>query len=128
MNDQATRKNAYEIGASDSRPWGTWRVLDAGEGYAVKRIGVIPGGKLSLQRHSHRAEHWTVVSGTARVQVGDEITDMAANQTVFIPVGAVHRIENIGDDEVKFIEVQCGDILDENDIERLEDVYGRTSD
>jgi mannose-6-phosphate isomerase-like protein (cupin superfamily) len=125
VSNQEARRNAYEIGASDTRPWGTWQVLDVGDGYAVKRIGVIAGGKLSLQRHRYRAEHWTVVAGTARVRIGDDVRDLGANQTVFIPLGALHRIENIGDDEVVFIEVQCGDVLDEDDIERLEDDYGR---
>ncbi len=120
-----TETNGYTVGAADTRPWGDWRVVDVGDGFAVKRITVHPGGKLSLQRHRYRSEHWTVVSGHARVQIGDGERDVHANQTVFIPVRALHRVENVGDSDLVFIEVQFGDPLDENDIERIEDVYGR---
>ena len=100
-------------------------MLDVGTGYAVKRIDVNPGEILSLQRHQHRSEHWTVVQGHARVHVGDDVRDLGANESVFIPVQALHRIQNIGTGEMAFIEVQCGEILDENDIERIEDSYDR---
>ena len=125
MSAETTRSNAYTPGASDDRPWGSWHVLDVGDGYAVKRIRVIPGGLLSLQRHQHRSEHWTVVQGVAKVTVGDKIAELGPNQSVYIPVGDLHRIENPGQADMVFIEVQCGDILDENDIERIEDTYGR---
>lgn len=108
------------------RPWGSFASLEQGPGFQVKRITVAPGQKLSLQYHHHRAEHWTVVAGTARVTVDDTVQDLQANESVFIPLGAVHRLENPGDDPVEVIEVQCGDYLGEDDIVRLEDTYGRS--
>jgi len=125
MSAGTNRSNAYTPGASDDRPWGSWHVLDVGDGYAVKRIRVIPGGLLSLQRHQHRSEHWTVVQGVAKVTVGGKTAELGPNQSVYIPLGDLHRIENPGRADMVFIEVQCGDILDENDIERIEDTYGR---
>lgn len=107
------------------RPWGYYESIDRGEGFQVKRIVVKPGGQLSLQRHKHRSEHWTVVSGRAQVTVGSDVRELAADQTAHIPVGAIHRLENFGTDPVCLIEVQCGDYLGEDDIERLEDVYRR---
>ena len=115
----------YTSGESDRRPWGRWTVLDVGPGYAVKRIEVLPGGKLSLQRHRFRAEHWVVVAGTATVTLDDAVFDLPPGGTVRIGLGQVHRVENRGTDPVVFIEVQTGALLDETDIERLEDVYGR---
>ena len=91
----------------------------------MKRIVVYPGSSLSLQRHKHRAEHWTVVSGVARVQVGDEERRMLADESVYIPKGTVHRLTNAGTSDMTLIEVQTGAYLGEDDIERLEDVYGR---
>jgi mannose-6-phosphate isomerase-like protein (cupin superfamily) len=107
------------------RPWGRYTVLEDGEDCKVKRLVVRPGGVLSLQRHAHRSEHWTVVSGTARVRVGDDTRDLGANQTVEIPAGSLHRLENPGRHDVHIIEVQTGSYFGEDDIERLEDVYGR---
>ena len=107
------------------RPWGSYTVLEDADDCKVKRLVVRPGGVLSLQRHEHRSEHWTVVSGTARVRVGDEQFDLGANQTVEIPAGSLHRLENPGDENVHIIEVQTGSYFGEDDIERLEDVYGR---
>lgn len=115
----------YRRGDSDERPWGRWEVLDSGEGFAVKRITVRPGAMLSLQLHHHRSEHWTIVGGRARVTCGEEVFELGAGEHVHIPVGTAHRIENPGDLPVVFIEVQYGDKLDENDIVRLEDRYGR---
>jgi mannose-6-phosphate isomerase-like protein (cupin superfamily) len=115
----------YHRGDSDERPWGRWEVLDTGGGFAVKRITVTPGAALSLQLHRHREEHWVIVRGRARVTRGDELLELHRNQSVFIPVGTAHRIENLGDEPVEFIEVQVGDRLDESDIVRLEDRYGR---
>ncbi len=117
--------NAYRPGESDERPWGRWTVLDVGEGFAVKRIEVKPGARLSLQRHRHRAEDWMLVAGCAVVRVGDEERRLAAPAHVHIPVGAIHQIANPGDDTLVFVEVQTGPVLDENDIERLADDYGR---
>ncbi|MCW3475350.1 phosphomannose isomerase type II C-terminal cupin domain [Limobrevibacterium gyesilva] len=117
--------NTYAAGQSDRRPWGEWAVLDAGPGYVVKRIRVIPGGILSLQRHRHRAEDWTIVAGAALATLGTRQFELAAGQSTHIDTGAVHRIANPGTTDMVFIEVQTGPILSEDDIERLEDSYGR---
>jgi mannose-6-phosphate isomerase-like protein (cupin superfamily) len=116
----------YRRGDSDNRPWGRWEVVDTGDGFAVKRITVNPGAILSLQLHHHREEHWVIVRGRARVTCGSEVKDLGRNQSVFIPVETAHRIENPGDETLEFVEVQVGDKLDESDIVRLEDRYGRT--
>jgi mannose-6-phosphate isomerase-like protein (cupin superfamily) len=100
-------------------------VLDAGPGFAVKRIRVRPGGVLSLQRHRHRAEVWTIVAGTAEVTLGARVFPAVPGESVRIAVGDIHRIANRGSADVVFIEVQTGAILDEADIERLADDYGR---
>ena len=118
-------ENNYKRGDHDSRPWGTWEVLDAGNGFCVKRICVTPGNILSLQSHNHRAEHWIIVKGQAVVTLGDEKLVKNANESVYIPVGTKHRIQNDTDKNMEFIEVQTGDNLDENDIIRYEDSYGR---
>ena len=115
----------YSVGDADDRPWGRWEVLATGETYASKRITVKPGGKLSLQLHHHRQEHWIIVEGQARVTCGQETRDVGPNTHVFIPVETQHRIENPGEVDVVFIEVQYGENLDEDDIVRIEDVYGR---
>lgn len=115
----------YAVGTADDRPWGRWQVIDTGEGFAVKRITVKPGAKLSLQLHHSRDEHWIVVTGTAKVTRGDESFELKANQSTFIPVEVQHRIENVGAEDLVFIEVQWGPMLDENDIVRIEDTYGR---
>ncbi|AKS42382.1 mannose-1-phosphate guanylyltransferase/mannose-6-phosphate isomerase [Wenzhouxiangella marina] len=107
------------------RPWGRYTVLEDADDCKVKRLVVRPGGVLSLQRHEHRSEHWTVVGGTASVRVGDEEFDLGAGQTVQIPVGSLHRLENRGQVPVEIIEVQTGSYFGEDDIERLEDIYGR---
>ena len=118
-------ENNYSRGDSDNRPWGRWEVLEIGDGFAVKRITVNPGAILSLQLHHHREEHWIIVKGRARVTRGEEKLELARNQSVFIPVETAHRIENAGEEPLEFIEVQIGDKLDESDIVRLEDRYGR---
>lgn len=107
------------------RPWGYYENLDSGPGYLVKRIMVKPGAALSLQKHHHRAEHWVVVSGQARVTRGTEVTALCRNQSVFIPVSEVHRLENPGTEELHLIEVQSGDKISEEDIVRYEDLYKR---
>ena len=107
------------------RPWGSFESLENREGFQVKRLSVKPGAKLSLQRHQHRAEHWVVVQGTARVTRDDEVFDLQPNESTFIPVMAKHRLENPGQDMLEIIEVQVGDYLGEDDIERFEDVYNR---
>ncbi len=115
----------YKIGEADTRPWGRWQVVDAGDNFVVKRINVKQGGILSLQKHQHRDEHWIITNGTAEVQVGENIKTYQAGSHIFIQAGEIHRISNPSEQELIFIEVQQGSILDENDIERLEDKYGR---
>lgn len=107
------------------RPWGTYESIDLGQRHQVKHIVVRPGHKLSLQRHQHRAEHWVVVQGTARVVRGDEVHTLTENMSLTIPQGEVHRIENPGSEPLHVIEVQVGSYLGEDDIERLDDCYGR---
>lgn len=108
------------------RPWGVYDVIDAGERYQVKRITVKPGARLSVQMHHHRAEHWIVVRGTAKVTRGDEVTFVTENQSVYISVGEVHSLENPGVIPLELIEVQSGSYLGEDDIIRYEDQYGRS--
>ncbi|CCZ22009.1 mannose-1-phosphate guanylyltransferase/mannose-6-phosphate isomerase [Acetobacter sp. CAG:977] len=115
----------YKKSDSDTRPWGTWEVLDAGDTYAVKKITVLPEKILSLQSHNHRDEHWIIVCGTAKVRIGDKTVVANANTPFFIPAKTLHRIENAGKTPMVFIEVQTGELLDENDIIRYEDAYGR---
>ena len=110
----------------DHRPWGWFESLVVGDRFQVKRIVVHPGAALSLQSHHHRAEHWIVVQGTARVTVGDEVKLVTENQSVYVPLGAVHRLENPGKVDMVLIEVQTGSYLGEDDIIRYEDVYSRT--
>ena len=107
------------------RPWGSYDSIDAGERFQVKRLVVRPGGVLSLQLHHHRAEHWVVVSGTAKITRGEEVFLLEENQSTYIPVGVRHRIENPGRIPLHIIEVQSGGYLGEDDIVRLEDRYGR---
>ena len=108
------------------RPWGYYESIDMGERFQVKRIVVIPGGVLSLQKHRHRAEHWVVVRGTAEVTIGDTIQAVHENQSVYIPIGSVHRMANKGKIPLELIEVQTGSYLGEDDIERIEDIYKRS--
>jgi mannose-1-phosphate guanylyltransferase/mannose-6-phosphate isomerase len=107
------------------RPWGTYRTIHMGDRVQVKHIMVKPGGKLSLQKHHHRAEHWVVVRGTALVVRGDEEIMLSENQSTYIPLGTLHRLENPGRIPLDLIEVQSGSYLGEDDIVRLEDTYGR---
>jgi mannose-1-phosphate guanylyltransferase/mannose-6-phosphate isomerase len=108
------------------RPWGSFQSIDIGDGFQVKRITVNPGAKISLQKHAHRAEHWVVVQGRARVTRNGEIIELRASQSADIPLGAVHRLENAGNELLHLIEVQTGTYLGEDDIVRLEDNYGRS--
>ncbi|MDI3262597.1 MAG: mannose-1-phosphate guanylyltransferase/mannose-6-phosphate isomerase [Fulvimonas sp.] len=107
------------------RPWGSYDAIDAGPRFQVKRIVVKPGASLSLQKHHHRAEHWVVVSGTAEVTRGEEVFLLGENQSTYIPLGSVHRLRNPGKVPLELIEVQSGGYLGEDDIVRLDDVYGR---
>jgi mannose-6-phosphate isomerase len=110
----------------DQRPWGSYTVLEEASTFKVKRIEVLPRKRLSYQKHSQRAEHWFVVEGTAKVTLdGKEIT-ISTGEAIDIPIGAAHRVENPGDEDLIFIEVQRGTYLGEDDIVRLEDDFGRT--
>ena len=108
------------------RPWGSYQSVDNGDRHQVKRIIVKPGGRLSLQKHHHRAEHWIVVRGTARVTINDDVKTVHENESVYIPMGAVHRLENPGKIMLELIEVQTGSYLGEDDIIRIEDDYRRS--
>ena len=108
-----------------SPPWGKWIVLDEGKDYKVKRIEVYPGKRLSYQKHLKRKEHWRIVRGEGRVILDGREIPISEWDGLEIPIEAVHRIENIGIEPLIFIEVQCGDYLEEEDIIRLEDDYGR---
>lgn len=107
------------------RPWGSYQTVDAGDRFQVKHIMVKPGGRLSLQKHAKRAEHWVVVQGTAQVTCDDKVFPLKENESTFIPLGSTHRLENLGTEPLRLIEVQSGSYLGEDDIVRLEDVYGR---
>lgn len=118
----------YKKGDSDTRPWGTWEVLEASCNYCVKKITVNPQAILSLQMHNYRAEHWIIASGEAMVVLGDETIYCKKDEAIYIPVKTKHRIKNTSSSEnLVFIEVQTGETLDEDDIIRFEDNYGRTN-
>lgn len=125
-----TQINAAAPQSSDtatrhSRPWGYYESLMLGARFQVKSIVVVPGGKLSLQSHMHRSEHWIVVEGSATVTVGKTETLIGENQSVYIPLGEVHRLSNPGKVPLRLIEVQTGAYLGEDDIVRYEDIYAR---
>jgi len=107
------------------RPWGYYQSIDHGARYQVKRIVVTPGRRLSLQKHYHRAEHWIVVKGTAEVTCGDAVTIVHENESIYLPIGSVHRLVNPGKINLELIEVQTGSYTGEDDIVRIEDVYDR---
>lgn len=111
--------------SEEERPWGMFKTIDRGEHFQVKRITVKPGEKLSMQMHYHRAEHWIIVSGTAKVTVGEEEKILSENESIFIPCTATHRLENPGKVDLELIEVQVGPYLGEDDIVRFGDIYGR---
>ena len=111
----------------DRRPWGTFTVLDEGDNFKVKRIEVLPGKRLSYQKHAQRAEHWVVVQGTARVTLDDRDIEVKAGESIDIAIGSAHRVENPGDVLLVFIEVQRGNYLGEDDIVRLQDDFGRVA-
>ena len=112
----------------DERPWGTFTVLDEAPGFKVKRIEVLPGKRLSYQKHAQRAEHWVVVQGTAKVTLDDRDVIVEAGQAIDIAIGAAHRVENLGAQTLVFIEVQRGGYLGEDDIVRLQDDFGRAEE
>jgi len=111
-----------EIG---ERPWGRYEVILEDSGYKVKRITVEPGGRLSLQSHEHRSEHWVVVSGTAKITINETVQRCEAGKSAYIPLGSKHRLENETKQPMALIEIQLGDYLGEDDIKRYEDIYGR---
>ena len=113
------------IGERDDRPWGTWQVLDEGEGFKVKRISVKPNARLSYQTHEHRAEHWIVAAGRATCVIDGETVVVETGQCIDVGVGVAHRIGNVDDRELVIIEVMRGSYLGEDDIVRLEDDFGR---
>lgn len=122
---KAEQRSAAVLHREVHRPWGSYDSVDVGARFQVKRIKVKPGARLSLQSHTQRAEHWIVVSGTARVTRDNDVFELHANQSTYIPIGAKHRLENPGTDMLELIEVQSGDYLGEDDIVRYDDVYGR---
>jgi mannose-6-phosphate isomerase len=123
-----TANNSNNSPRFDRRPWGTFTVLDEADGFKVKRIEVLPGKRLSYQKHAQRAEHWFVVEGTAKVTLDGAEISVEAGQAIDIPTGAAHRVENPGDATLVFVEVQRGSYLGEDDIVRLQDDFGRASD
>ncbi|MEP7341235.1 MAG: phosphomannose isomerase type II C-terminal cupin domain [Acidobacteriota bacterium] len=126
--NQATTITGDQSPRYDERPWGSFTVLDEGpdgKDYKVKRIEVLPGKRLSYQKHAQRAEHWFIVQGRAKVTLDGEDRILTPGEYVDIPVGAAHRIENPGEEKVIFIEVQRGGYLGEDDIVRLQDDFGR---
>jgi mannose-1-phosphate guanylyltransferase/mannose-6-phosphate isomerase len=118
------RKEASEH-TTTYRPWGSYTVLEEGERYKIKRIVVNPSAKLSLQKHYHRSEHWVVIKGTARVTIGGNEVLVHENESAFVPKSTLHKLENPGKVPLEIIEVQNGEYVGEDDIERLDDVYGR---
>ena len=123
---KATQRPEHALHRRVYRPWGYFESIDAGRRFQVKRLMIKPGAKISLQRHQKRAEHWVVVSGTARITREEEIIELRENQSTFIPLGAKHRLENPGQEPLYVIEVQSGEYLGEDDIERFADDYRRT--
>ena len=110
---------------SETRPWGSYTVIDAGQGYQVKRLEVLPGQRMSYQKHEKRSEHWTIVQGTAKITLEGEDSIVATGGSTDVPVGTAHRIANPGSEMLVMIEVQRGSYLGEDDIIRLQDDYGR---
>jgi mannose-1-phosphate guanylyltransferase/mannose-6-phosphate isomerase len=121
---QSKRKEASEH-VTTYRPWGSYTILEQGPRYKIKRVVVNPGEKLSLQKHSHRSEHWVVVKGTAKVTIGGEGIFIHENESAYVPKSNLHRLENAGKIPVEIIEVQNGEYMEEDDIERFDDDYGR---
>ena len=119
------KRDEYKTHRKVYRPWGCYESIDTGSRFQVKRITVSPGASLSLQLHHHRAEHWIIVSGTARVTRGDEVFILTENQSTYIPLGTKHRLENPGAIPLEMIEVQSGGYLGEDDIVRFDDKYNR---
>ena len=122
---KAQQRTEVDLHRKVYRPWGNYDSIDSGDRYQVKCIVVNPGQKLSLQQHHHRAEHWIVVNGTAKIHKGKESFLLTENESVYIPLGEIHALENPGKIPLELIEVQSGSYLGEDDIVRFEDLYGR---
>jgi mannose-6-phosphate isomerase len=122
LNEPKERKTVREF---DRRPWGSYTVLEEAPTFKVKRIEVLPGKRLSYQKHAQRAEHWFVVAGAAKVTLDGRELTIRTGEAIDIPIGAAHRVENPSDEDLIFIEVQRGNYLGEDDIVRLEDDFGR---
>ncbi|MDZ4202915.1 MAG: mannose-1-phosphate guanylyltransferase/mannose-6-phosphate isomerase [Gallionella sp.] len=124
LHEKGATEHIYH--ATVNRPWGSYTVLEEDpEGFKLKRIEVAPGARLSLQSHAHRSEHWVVVSGVATVTNGDDVITVHKNQSTYIPIGAKHRLENLGSEPLHIVEIQVGEYLGEDDIQRYDDNYGR---
>lgn len=124
LHDRGATEHIYHVKVN--RPWGNYTVLEEDrDGFKIKRIEVAPGARLSLQSHKRRSEHWVVVTGTATITNGDEVTTVQKNQSTYIPIGTKHRLENRGTEPLHIVEIQVGDYLGEDDIQRYEDHYGR---
>ena len=121
----AAGRDEHRVHTKVYRPWGSYQGIDAGQGFQAKRLTIKPGASISLQRHRHRAEHWVVVQGIAEVTREGEVFTLCANQSTYIPPGSKHRLKNAGREALHIVEVQSGDYLGEDDIERFEDLYGR---
>lgn len=122
---QTSHLQLTKIHSTVYRPWGTYTVLEEGSNFKIKRIVINPNGRLSMQLHHHRSEHWVVVSGTAKITNGEQEFLLQENQSAYIPQGQKHRLENPGEEPLHIIEVQCGDYVGEDDIVRFDDIYGR---
>lgn len=125
---QQSHPQVTEIHSTVHRPWGTYTVLEEGPRFKIKDIEINPKARLSMQYHHHRSEHWVVVRGTARITNGDKMLILKENESTFIPQGQRHRLENPSDEPLNIIEVQCGDYVGEDDIVRVEDMYGRVQE
>src|SRR5690606_8409738 len=122
---KAEKRNEANEHIKIHRPWGTYQTICRGDRFHVKKIVVEPGAKLSLQKHHHRAEHWVVVRGTAEVTLNDTVKTVNENESIYLPLGAIHRVSNPGKIPLELIEVQTGSYLGEDDIVRIEDIYAR---
>mgnify|MGYP003641009544 CR=1 FL=1 len=126
VNDtRKPKSNEVEGNNLFHRPWGNYKVIDESNDYKIKEIVVLPGEKLSLQSHKHRNEHWIWIEGSMKVTKGSDRFDLEKDQSVYIPVGEIHRMENVSGKLAKIIEVQTGQYFGEDDITRYEDIYGR---
>ena len=113
------------VGKEYQRPWGSYKTLEQGNGYQVKMITIEPGGCLSLQKHFKRKEHWLIIQGSPTITIGEKTKTCAVDETAYIPIATPHRLENLTNQTAAVIEVQLGAYLGEDDIDRIEDVYGR---